>query len=351
MKLKNLILILIILTTTGLHLFAKENKEIELLGAGATFPYPLYSKMFDEYYKVKGVKVNYQSIGSGGGVQQIMAKTVDFGASDAFLSDEELKRFDAPVVHIPICLGAVAVTYNLEKVDKLNLTPDVLAEIFLGKITKWNDKKIVELNKDASLPDMNIVVVHRSDGSGTTFIFTDYLSKVSKEWSEKVGCGKAVNWPAGLGAKGNEGVTGYVKQVKGSIGYVELVYALQNNMPVVSLKNKKGKFINPTLKSVSLAANIKNIPDDTRVSITDTESIDGYPISGFTWLILYKEQNYNNRSFELAKELVNLLWWMIHEGQKYTVELNYSPLPPIVLKKAEKIIKSITYSGKPILKH
>lgn len=321
----------------------------ELLGAGATFPYVLYSKMFDAYYKETGVKVNYQSIGSGGGIRQLKEKTVDFGASDAFLSDEQLKEYDSPVLHIPICLGAVVLTYNLPGNPELKLTPDVIADIFLGKIKKWNDPRIVSLNPEVKLPNMNITVVHRSDGSGTTFVFVDYLSKVSQEWATKVGRGTSVAWPVGLGGKGNEGVTGLVKQIPGSIGYVELIYAKQNKLPIALVKNKSGKFIKPDLSTITLAGAV-NIPEDTRVSITDTDAPDGYPISSYTWILVYKEQNYKNRSLDRAKQLVKLLWWMIHDGQKYTEPLDYAKLPDNVVKLSEKIIKSITYNGKPIYK-
>ena len=318
----------------------------ELLGAGATFPYPLYSKMFDAYNKEQGVKINYQAIGSGGGIRQLINKTVDFGGTDAFMSDEKLKEL-APIIHIPTCLGAVSVTYNLPATPELKFSPDVVADIFLGTITKWNDPRLQKINSGIKLPDMKIVVVHRSDGSGTTSIFTDYLSKISSDWSKKVGMGKSVNWPAGLGAKGNPGVAGLVKQLPGSIGYVELIYALQNSMPVGSIQNKKGAFVKPSLESTSLAANVA-IPDDTRVSLTDTDAGEGYPIAGFTWIIVFKEQNYNQRSLEKANEVVKLLWWMTHEGQKYVAPLDYAPLPKAAVEKSEVLIKSITYDGKPL---
>ncbi len=325
----------------------KSSSSVELMGAGATFPYPLYSKMFDEYYKENGAKVNYQAIGSGGGIRQLLNKVVDFGGTDAFLSDEELAKAPAKILHIPTCLGAVVVTYNISGNPTLKLTPDVIADIFLGKINKWNDKRIKSLNPNVKLPNANITVVHRSDGSGTTFIFSDYLSKVNSEWSKKVGRGTSLNWPVGLGGKGNPGVAGLVTQSPNSIGYVELIYALQNNMPYASIKNKKGNFVMPTLKSVSLAANI-DLSDDTRVSITDTDSKDGYPISSFTWIIFYQEQNYNSRNLTQAKALMELLDWMIHNGQSYNEELQYSPLPKAAVKKAEKILKSVTYNGKKI---
>ncbi len=323
-------------------------QNVELLGAGATFPYPLYAKMFDVYYRTTGIKVNYQSIGSGGGQRQILAKTVDFGASDGFMSDEQLKKAPAELLHIPVCLGAVVLTYNLPGNPEIKFTPDILAGIFLGKIKKWNDERIAKVNPTLNLPNMDIVVVHRSDGSGTTFIWTDYLTNVSKEWKEKVGVGTSVNWPVGIGGKGNEGVSGLIRQIPGSIGYVELIYALQNNLPVGIVKNKSGKFIRPSIETVSLSAKVK-IPDDTRVSITDTDAPDGYPVSGFTWILVYKEQNYDGRSKEKASALVNLLWWMTHEGQKYTKQLHYAPLPSEVVSKAERLIKSITYNGKTII--
>jgi phosphate transport system substrate-binding protein len=324
-------------------------KDIELIGAGATFPYPLYSKMFDVYSKEYGVKVNYQAIGSGGGIRQLINKTVDFGGSDAIMSEKDLTEASAPVLHIPTCAGAVVVTYNLSGNLQLRFTPDVIADIFLGKISKWNDRRISVINPGAKLPDMNMTVVHRSDGSGTTFIFSDYLSKVSGEWKEKVGAGTSLNWPTGLGGKGNPGVAGLVKQTPGSIGYVELIYALQNKMPYGMVKNKKGKFVTATIASTSLAADT-NLPDDMKVSLTDTDAPEGYPISGFTWILAYKEQNYGERSEEKAKELVKLLWWMTHEGQKYAEPLEYAPLSKKAVEKAEKLIQSISYKASIVMK-
>jgi len=324
-------------------------KDVELIGAGATFPYPLYSKMFDVYNKDYGVKVNYQAIGSGGGIRQLINKTVDFGGSDAIMSDKDLAEASAPVLHIPTCAGAVVPTYNLTGDPQLRFTPDVIADIFLGKITKWNDPRLSGINPGMKLPNMSITVVHRSDGSGTTFIFSDYLSKVSAEWKEKVGTGPSLNWPAGLGGKGNPGVAGLVKQTPGSIGYVELIYALQNKMPFGMVKNKKGKFIGATLASTSKAADT-NLPDDMKVSLTDSDAPEGYPISGFTWILVYKEQDYAEKSEEKAKELVKLLWWMTHEGQKNAEPLEYAPLSRKAVEKAEKLVKSVTYNGKPLMK-
>ncbi len=332
----------------SLLISSKLSAQVELLGAGATFPYPLYSQMFDAYHKTYGIKVNYQSIGSGGGVRQIREKTVDFGASDAFLSDEELEKFPAPLLHIPMTAGAVVIAYNLTGNPELKLTPEIITDIFLGKIKKWNDKRIKEINPDVNLPDMNITVVHRSDGSGTTFIFTDYLSKISGEWKQKVGRGKSVEWPTGLGGKGNEGVTGLVKQTPGAIGYIELAYAIENKIPYAALKNKSGNFIKPSIESVSLAAET-DLPEDMRVMLTDTEAEYGYPISGFTWIMVYKDLSENINSYEKAKELVKLLWWMTQEGQKHCKPLHYAPLSEKAKTKAERIIKSITYKGKKLL--
>ena len=317
-------------------------KEVELIGAGATFPYPLYSKMFDAYYQEHGIKINYQAIGSGGGIRQLTNKTVDFGGSDAIMSDKDLQEAGAPVLHIPTCAGAVVVTYNLAGDPQLKFTPDIIGDIFLGKIKKWNDPRLTAINPDVKLPGTEITVVHRSDGSGTTAIFSSYLSKVSTEWKEKVGAGPSLNWPAGLGGKGNPGVAGLVKQTPGSFGYVELIYALQNKMPYGTIRNKKGNFIKPSIASTSLAANTA-LPDDMKVDLTDTDAADGYPISGFTWILVYKEQNYADKPAEKAKALVNLLWWMTHEGQKYAEPLHYAPLSKAAIAKAEKLIQSIRY--------
>jgi len=324
-------------------------KDVELIGAGATFPYPLYSKMFDVYAEKNGVKVNYQAIGSGGGIRQLINKTVDFGGSDAIMSEKEMAEAPVPILHIPTCAGAVVVTYNLTGNPKLRFTPDIIADLFLGKITKWDDPRISAINPGVKLPNMNITVVHRSDGSGTTFIFSNYLSKVNHEWNEKVGSGTSLNWPIGLGGKGNPGVAGLVQQTPGSVGYVELIYALGNKMPYGTVKNAKGNFVDATISSTSLAANIE-LPDDMRVSLTNTNAADGYPISGFTWILVYKEQNYGEKPEQKAREVVKLLWWTTHEGQKYAEPLDYAPLSKRAVEKAEKLIKSITYAGKPIMK-
>lgn len=322
----------------------RAGSPVELLGAGATFPYPLYSKMFDVYHKEHGVKINYQSIGSGGGIRQLESKTIDFGATDAFMSDEKLASAPGTILHIPMCLGAVVVTYNLPGNPELKLTADILSDIYLGKITKWNDPRIQKLNPGQKLPKSRVVVVHRSDGSGTTFIFTDYLSKVSSVWKEKVGKGKSVKWPTGLGAKGNEGVSGLVKQTKGSIGYCELAYALHNNMPVAVIRNKAGNFVKPTIESISASADVE-IPPDTRTSLTNTDAENGYPISSFTWIIVYKQQDYGKRPKEKAAALVDLLQWMIHDGQKYAKPLDYAPLSDAAVKRAEQLLTEINYGN------
>ncbi len=325
---------------------AASAQDNTLLGAGSTFVYPLFSKIFSQY---TASKVNYQSIGSGGGILQLTNKTVDFGDSDAPLNADQTAKMSAPVLHIPMTSGAVVVTYNIPGLTKpLNLTGKDLADIFLGKINNWNAAEIKATNKGVAIPDQPIVVIHRSDGSGTSFIFTDYLTKANADWAKRVGKASAVNWPAGLGAKGSEGVAGLVKQTPGGITYVELAYAKQNNMPFANIQNKGGKFIEPTIKATTAASNV-TIPDDSKVSITDTDNPDGYPIASFTWALIYKEQNYSGRSKERATELLKLLWYNIHQGQADCAPLNYAPLSKSAVKVAEKILKSATYDGKAIL--
>jgi phosphate transport system substrate-binding protein len=322
--------------------------ELLINGAGATFPYPLYSKWFDVYAKVEGAaRFNYQSIGSGGGIRQILARTVDFGASDAPVPDDLLKKAPGVLFHIPTVLGAVVATYNLPGTPTLRFTPDVLADIFLAKVTKWADPRIQQLNPEAKLPDRPIVVVHRSDGSGTTAIWVDYLSKVSRDWEQKVGRGTSVNWPVGLGAKGNEGVAGLVKGTPGALGYVELAYAVTNKLPVGAIRNRAGKFSEPTLESTSAAAAgaATDMPADFRVSLTDAPGEASYPVAGFTWLLVYKEQPDEAK----GRALVKFLWWAIHDGQKDAPELFYAPLPTSVVKLVEARIKEISYRGRPLL--
>jgi phosphate transport system substrate-binding protein len=320
-----------------------------LIGAGSSFDYPLFSKEFSEYNKTNGLKVNYQSVGSGAGISQLTAKTVDFGASDAPMNGKQDSGLTAPAIHIPITAGAVVLSYNLPEIkDTLLLTPAVVADLFLGKITKWNDPAIAAINKGVKLPATPVVIAHRSDGSGTSNIFTTYLSKVSEEWATKVGKGSAVNWPAGLGGKGTEGVAGTIKQTPGCIGYIELAYAVQNNLSFAKVQNKAGNFITPSIASVTAAANIQ-IPADTKVSLTNTEAADGYPISGFSWVIIYKEQKYNDRSLDRATKLLKLLSWMIHDGQQFSSPLTYAPLSAAAVSAGDAVLKSATYDGKPIL--
>lgn len=319
---------------------------VALQGAGATFPYPLYSKWFSEYNKLNPtIKIDYQSIGSGGGIKQITEQTVDFGASDAPMNEEQLKALKKqPILHIPTVLGAVTVTYNLADIKgELKLTPEVVAGIFLGDIKKWNDAKIKESNPSLNLPDKDIAVVHRSDGSGTTAVFADYLSKVSKTWLDKVGRGSSVNWPVGIGQKGNEGVTNQIKQTDGAIGYVELVYALQNKMTYASLKNKAGKFVTPNLEAVTAAAagTLAQMPADFRTSITDAEGDAAYPIASYTYLLVYQETDNKAK----GEALVKFIWWALHEGQPIAKDLAYAPLPAELVKKIEEKVKAIKAGG------
>jgi phosphate transport system substrate-binding protein len=318
-------------------------EELLINGAGATFPNPLYQKWFSEYHTLHpGIAFNYQAIGSGGGIQQFTAGTVDFGASDAPLTDDEWAKVKT-AVHIPTVLGAVVITWN-GPMPGLKLTPEVLADVFLGKITKWNDKAIAGLNPGVNLPDAEISVMHRADGSGTTNIFTDYLSKVSPEWKTKVGVGKSVKWPVGLGGKGNDGVTGLVKQTPGAIGYVELAYAKQQKLPMAELKNKAGAFVAPSIESTSAAAAGVAMPDDFRVSLTNADGKDAYPIASFTYLLVHKDAKDEAK----GKALVEFLWWAVHEGQKFAAPLDYAPLPAPVVEKVAKTIQGLTVNGKPV---
>jgi len=312
-------------------------QAVNLTGAGATFPYPIYSKWFDDFHKAHpDVEINYQSIGSGGGIKQITARTVDFGASDGPMSDKLLFAVDGKLLHIPTVMGAVVPAFNVPGVMDLVLSGDVLADIFLGKIKNWSDPRIKELNPGATLPDAPITVVHRSDGSGTTFCFVDYLSKVSAEWKKKVGKGTSVNWPLGLGGKGNEGVSGLVKQTPNAIGYVELIYAQSNNIAYASMKNKSGKVVKASLESTSAAANGVDIPADYRVSITDSPNEGAYPISTFTWLLVYR-----GMGGEKGKVMKDFLGWMIQDGQKSCQSLGYAPLPDNVKEMVTKTVASL----------
>src|SRR5215216_697472 len=338
-------LAVVVFAFTGCNPGGNAAGTVSLQGAGATFPNPLYQKWLSEYGKVHGnVKIDYQSIGSGGGIKQLKEQTVDFGASDSPMKDEDLKAAPGEVLHIPTVLGAVVITYNLQGIDQaLRFSPEVVADIFLGKIKKWNDPKIVADNPGVSLPSTNITVVHRSDGSGTSAVFTDYLSKVSSEWKEKVGSGTSPSWPIGIGGKGNEGVTGQVKNTPNTIGYVELAYAVQNKLPVAQIKNASGNFVTPSIDAVTAAASASaaNTPEDLRVSITNAAGAEAYPISSYTYILVYKEQ----KDAAKGKALVDFLWWGIHEGEKYANELQYAPLPADIVKRAEAKISSMTAGG------
>lgn len=334
MKLTALTLMLTALVSGG------ASAQMTINGAGATFPYPIYSKWFDEYAKVDpSVRFNYQSIGSGGGQKQIMAQTVDFGASDGPMSDENLKRAPGKLLHIPTVAGAVVMTYNLPGNPALKLDSETIAGIYLGTIKKWDDPKVAALNSGVSLPDQEIVVVHRSDGSGTTFIFTDYLSKVSADWKAKVGNNTSVNWPAGLGGKGNEGVSGQVKQTPGAIGYVELIYAKQNKMPFAEVKNSDGIFVRPTADSVTAAMATAQIPDDFRFSITNADGKGSYPIAGATWLLVYEHQ----KDATKGAKLVEFLKWSMAKGEEMVKQLDYAPLPQELRERVLNRINEIKF--------
>jgi phosphate transport system substrate-binding protein len=321
---------------------------VRLQGAGATFPNPLYQKWLSEYGKINpNVRLDYQSIGSGGGIKQIQEQTVDFGASDAPMKDEDLKKAPGEILHIPTVLGAVVLTYNLSGIQQpLRFSPETIADLFLGKIKRWDDEKIKADNLGVALPASDVTVVHRSDGSGTSAVFTDYLSKISPEWKEKVGAGTSPQWPVGIGGKGNEGVTGQVKQTPNTIGYVELAYAVKNNLPVALLKNSSGNFVPASLDTVTAAAAeaISTTPEDLRVSITNASGAQAYPISSYTYLLVYREQ----KDAAKGKALVDFLWWGLHDGEKFAKELLYAPLPPEIIKRAEAKINSITSGGKPL---
>ena len=324
--------------TIAFGLSATASAQMMINGAGATFPYPIYSKWFDEYAKVDpSVRFNYQSIGSGGGQKQILAQTVDFGASDGPMSDENLSKAPGKILHLPTVAGAVVMTYNLPGNPALKLDGETIADIFLGKIKKWNDPKIAASNPGAKLPENEIVVVHRSDGSGTTFIFTDYVSKVSAEWKQKAGNNTSVNWPTGIGGKGNEGVSGQVKQTPGAIGYVELIYAVQNKMPYAEVKNAAGQFVKPSMESVTAALGTANIPDDFRFSMTNAPGDSAYPIAGATWLLVYEQQ----KDPAKGKKLIEFLKWALTKGEGMAKDLNYAPLPDEVQQRVLKRIDEI----------
>jgi len=340
--------IAVALSTAALFSGVASAQSVDLTGAGATFPYPIYSKWFNDYAQSSGVKINYQSIGSGGGIRQLSEQTVDFGASDSPMSDQELANAKGgAVLHFPTVIGAVVITYNVPGIAKpLNLSGDVIADIFSGKITKWNDAQIVAQNRGVSLPNSDILVVHRSDGSGTTYIFSDYLSAVSPSWSASLGKGKEIKWPVGLGGKGNEGVAGQVKQTPGSIGYVELAYAKQNKLPYANVRNAAGRYVTPTVGSVTAAAAGMKLPKNTdyRVSIVNAPGKDSYPISSMTWILAYQNQPDRVK----GEKLVNFLRWAYKNGEKSAESLDYAPLPAAMVAQLQNRLKTISVAGSQV---
>ena len=322
-------------------------QNIILNGSGATFPYPLYRKWMTVYQNENPVRITYQGAGSGAGIRQLIQKSVDFGATDAFLSEAEMNEAGASVLHIPTCVGAVVVTYQLPGNPKLRFTPELLAELFLGRIERWSDPELARTNQGVALPDLPVTLIHRSESSGTTFIFTDYLSRISAEWRNHIGSGKNVRWPAGMGVEGNPGMAEMIKRINGSLGYVELTFAQSQGLPMAALRNRSGRFIEPNLDAVTVAADVA-IPPDTRILLTDTPAAEGYPISAFTYIIFFKEQHYGGRSPERARALFDLLWWMLHDGQSYNREMLYAPLPPSAVRWGEAILKSLTYQSLPV---
>ena len=354
-RMKNLlllttILVLLVSCNSGGRKVHADNKKLSVTAAGATFPMPFYNLAFKKYSENSAIQLTYGGIGSGGGIRSLTDKVVDFGATDAYLSDKELSEMPAEVIHIPTCMGAVVIAYNLPGVEKLKMTPELLENIFMGTVTRWDDPKIKTVNPDLKLPDMKIMVVYRSDGSGTTNIFSDYMSKVSKLWNEKVGAGKSLNWPVGIGAKGNPGVAGTISQSVGSIGYIGSEYAFAQKIQYALVQNSSGNYINPDIKTVSFAAK-GQIPADTRIMVTNSPDPEAYPISGFTWIILYKEQSYNGRSLAQAESIVKFLDWLVSpDAQAIAESVNYASLPSEAASVAKSILRTVTYNGKPVLK-
>lgn len=318
------------------------------LGAGATFPLPFYNVVFEQFSQINGDVVAYGGIGSGGGVRNLRDKIVDFAGSDAFLSDKEMEEMP-PVIHIPTCMGAVVLAYNMDGITKLNLSGELIADIFAGEVKMWNDPRITALNPNEALPNEAIVPVFRSDGSGTTFVFTDYLTKVSTSWAAKYGAGKSVNFPVGQAAKGNPGVAGVISQTKNSIGYVGSEYAFAQKIPYAIVENIRGEFVEPNVASISAAAS-GEIPADTRTSITNSDAAGAYPISCFTWMIIYKEQNYSGRSKEQAEATLDMLQYILSDStQKLAAEVHYAPLPAKAKELSINNLKTVTYNGEALL--
>lgn len=352
--------IIVLVVTIALFAACKNNKSdnkentsskpVSLTAAGATFPLPFYNMAFEKYTKDSGILLTYGGIGSGGGIRSLKDKVVDFGATDAFLNQKDEAEFAAPIVHIPTCIGAVVVAYNLPGVEGLKLSNQNLIDIFMGKITKWNDAQLKASNPGVKLPEMNISVAYRSDGSGTTYIFSDYMSKISPNWEKAIGRGKSLQWPVGMGAKGNPGVAGTIQQTPGAIGYIGSEFAFAQKISFAQIQNSTGNFISPSLESISAAAQ-GDIPADTKVMLTNSSDANAYPISGFTWLILYKDQNYDGRTKAQAEETVKFLSWVIEKDAQEMAQLvHYAALPEKAVLQAKEILKSVTYNGEPLLK-
>ncbi len=326
-----------------------DKSKVTLTAAGATFPMPYYNMVFKDYTSKTGTLLTYGGIGSGGGIRSLTDKVVDFGATDAYLEDDKLAEMPGEVVHIPTVLGAVVIAYNLPGVDDLKLSDVLLEKIFMGEITRWNDPQLKSNNPGANLPDKEITFIHRSDGSGTTYIFSDYMTKVSQKWADAVGTGKSLQWPVGMGAKGNPGVAGTISSTEGAIGYIGSEYAFAQKIQTAKVQNSAGNYISPTIASVSAAAQ-GAIPADTRIMLTNSDDPNSYPISGFTWIILYKEQNYNNRSKEQALATVSFLDWLVNdEAQSQAEKVHYAPLPVAAAEKAKAILRTVTFDGTPLL--
>lgn len=328
---------------------SKSSESISITAAGATFPLPFYNLAIKNYSNNTGTQLTYGGVGSGGGIRSLKDKVVDFGATDAFLNADKEAEMPAEIVHIPTCIGAVVIAYSLPGVEDLKLSNENLQDIFLGRITNWNDTKLKESNPGVELPDLALTVVHRSDGSGTTYIFSDFMSKISPDWENEVGRGKSLQWPVGLGGKGNPGVAGTIKQTAGAIGYIGSEFAFAQKIPVAQVENSAGNYVTPSLASISAAAQGK-IPGDTKVMLTCSTDQDAYPISGFTWLILYKEQSYNGRSLAQAEETLKFLSWIIeNDAQALAQQVNYAPLPEKTVAQAKKLLGSVVFDGQPLI--
>ncbi|KQC07999.1 MAG: hypothetical protein APR54_05215 [Candidatus Cloacimonas sp. SDB] len=324
------------------------SKSTVLEGAGATFPYPLYAEMFQEYFELTGIEINYQPIGSGAGIKKFLKKQVDFGASDIYLSDDTIRKSEINILHIPICLGAVALSYNLPVSDTLNLSPQVISQIYRQEITAWNDPLLAALNPGVDLPDWDIVPLHRSDASGTTFIFTEYLTQSDPEWRDRIGSGQKVEWTEGIAVKGNQGLADKISETEGALGYLEYNYALSKNLKVAKVLNRSGNYIFPEIENVIASAQV-DIPEDSRIILTNTEIAEGYPLSGFSWLLIYEDLDFLSNKAK-AYNLVNLIWWMTHEGQEISSKSHYGLLPEIMKIHTEKFLKKIKYNNEFIIK-